>query len=146
MPPTSFAGSARKVEKSGPRVTFKDVAGQENAKREVEELVAFLRDPARYRQLGAEPPRGVLLVGPPGTGKTLLARALAGEAKVPFFHISASEFIEMFVGVGASRVRKMFDEAKKRGAGDHLHRRVGQRRPGAGRGAWEAATTSASRR
>jgi len=109
-----LAGSAKKEEKGGSRITFKDVAGQENAKREVEELVAFLRDPERYRQLGAEPPRGVLLVGPPGTGKTLLARALAGEAGVPFFHISASELIEMFVGVGASRVRKMFDEAKKR--------------------------------
>ncbi len=109
-----LTGSAKKEEKGGRRVTFDDVAGQENAKREVEELVSFLRDPARYTRLGAEPPRGVLLVGPPGTGKTLLARALAGEARVPFFHISASEFIEMFVGVGASRVRKMFEEAKKR--------------------------------
>ena len=90
------------------------MAGQDNAKREVSEMVDFLRDPERYRSLGAEPPRGVLLMGPPGTGKTLLARALAGEAGVPFFHISASEFIEMFVGVGASRVRKMFEEAKKR--------------------------------
>ncbi|NNG03044.1 MAG: ATP-dependent zinc metalloprotease FtsH [Inquilinus sp.] len=109
-----LTGSARKEEKIGQRVTFDDVAGQDNAKREVAELVAFLRDPARYSRLGAEAPRGVLLVGPPGTGKTLLARALAGEAGVPFFHISASEFIEMFVGVGASRVRKMFDEAKRR--------------------------------
>jgi cell division protease FtsH len=80
----------------------------------VAELVDFLRDPERYRRMGAEPPRGVLLMGPPGTGKTLLARALAGEAGVQFFHISASEFIEMFVGVGASRVRKMFEEAKRR--------------------------------
>ena len=97
-----------------PKVTFKDVAGQENAKREVSELVDFLREPARYTKLGAEVPRGVLLMGPPGTGKTLLARALAGEAGVPFFSISASEFIEVFVGVGAARVRKMFDEAKER--------------------------------
>ncbi len=97
-----------------PKVTFKDVAGQENAKREVSELVDFLRDPGRYTKLGAEVPRGVLLMGPPGTGKTLLARALAGEAGVPFFSISASEFIEVFVGVGAARVRKMFDEAKER--------------------------------
>ena len=107
-------GSSTKEEKSATKTTFDDVAGQDNAKREVAELVDFLRDPGRYRRLGAEPPRGVLLMGPPGTGKTLLARALAGEAGVPFFHISASEFIEMFVGVGASRVRRMFQEAKKR--------------------------------
>jgi cell division protease FtsH len=109
-----LAGSARREEKDAPKVTFDDVAGQDNAKREVAELVDFLRDPERYRRMGAEPPRGVLLMGPPGTGKTLLARALAGEAGVQFFHISASEFIEMFVGVGASRVRKMFEEAKRR--------------------------------
>jgi cell division protease FtsH len=109
-----LAGSASREEKGAPKVTFDDVAGQDNAKREVTELVDFLRDPERYRRMGAEPPRGVLLMGPPGTGKTLLARALAGEAGVQFFHISASEFIEMFVGVGASRVRKMFEEAKKR--------------------------------
>ena len=94
------------------RVTFADVAGQDNAKREVEELVEYLRDPARFERLGAEVPHGILLMGPPGTGKTLLARALAGEAGVPFFSTSASEFIEVFVGVGASRVRRMFDEAK----------------------------------
>jgi cell division protease FtsH len=96
-----------------PDVTFTDVAGQENAKREVTELVDYLRFPAKYLSLGAEIPRGVLLMGPPGTGKTLLARALAGEAGVPFYSISASEFIEVFVGVGASRVRNLFDEAKK---------------------------------
>ncbi len=107
-------GRAGKEEVQTRPVTFADVAGQDNAKREVAELVEFLRDPERYRRLGAEPPRGILLMGPPGTGKTLLARALAGEAGVPFFNISASEFIEMFVGVGASRVRNMFDEAKKR--------------------------------
>ncbi|MZR30078.1 ATP-dependent zinc metalloprotease FtsH [Sneathiella litorea] len=107
-------GSAAKEEKAGRRVTFDDVAGQEQAKKEVAELVEFLKHPEDFKKLGADPPRGVLLVGPPGTGKTLLARALAGEAGVNFFNISASEFIEMFVGVGASRVRKMFDEAKKR--------------------------------
>ena len=113
--PSEFlSGSASKEVKRKKRVTFDDVAGQENAKREVAELVDFLRDPERYRALGAEPPHGVLLMGPPGTGKTLLARALAGEADVNFYHTSASEFIEMFVGVGASRVRKMFEEAKKR--------------------------------
>jgi cell division protease FtsH len=96
-----------------PDLGFDNVAGQENAKREVSELVDYLRDPERFRRLGAEVPRGVLLMGPPGTGKTLLARALAGEAKVPFFTISASEFIEIFVGVGASRVRKLFETAKE---------------------------------
>lgn len=109
-----LTGSTAKEEKSERRVTFRDVAGLENAKREVSELVDFLKHPEVYRELGAEPPHGVLLMGAPGTGKTLLARALAGEAGVNFFHISASEFIEMFVGVGASRVRKMFEEAKKR--------------------------------
>ncbi len=104
-------GVAKKVER--PDVTFADVAGQENAKREVQELVDYLRDPERFRKLGAEVPRGVLLMGPPGTGKTLLARALAGEAGVPFFSISGSEFIEVFVGVGASRVRNLFTQAKK---------------------------------
>jgi cell division protease FtsH len=96
-----------------PKVTFEDVAGQENAKREITELVEFLRHPEDFGKLGAEVPRGVLLMGAPGTGKTLLARALAGEAGVPFYSISGSEFIEVFVGVGASRVRKLFEEAKK---------------------------------
>ena len=109
-----LTGSATREEKGAKKVTFDDVAGQDNAKREVAELVDFLRSPESYRKMGAEPPHGVLMMGPPGTGKTLLARALAGEAGVPFFHISASEFIEMFVGVGASRVRHMFEEAKKR--------------------------------
>jgi cell division protease FtsH len=95
-----------------PKITFDDVAGQDNAKREVAELVDYLRSPQQYTQLGAEVPHGVLLMGPPGTGKTLLAKALAGEANVPFFSISASEFIEMFVGVGASRVRELFRQAK----------------------------------
>jgi cell division protease FtsH len=95
------------------KVTFDDVAGLENAKRDLAEIVGYLKDPARYRELGAKIPRGVLLMGAPGTGKTLLARAVAGEADVPFFSISASEFIEVFVGVGASRVRDMFESAKK---------------------------------
>jgi len=108
-------GAATRETKAPARpVTFADVAGQENAKREVAELVDYMRNPARYQRLGAEVPRGVLLMGPPGTGKTLLAKALAGESGVPFFSISASEFIEVFVGVGAARVRKMFEEAKKR--------------------------------
>lgn len=107
-------GSVRKVEaETAPKITFDDVAGQDNAKREVAELIEFLRDADKYRRLGAEVPHGILLEGPPGTGKTLIAKALAGEAGVPFFSISASEFIEVFVGVGASRVRNLFEEAKK---------------------------------
>jgi cell division protease FtsH len=109
---SSFLKPRASVEAKPPKVGFADVAGQENAKREVAELVDCLRNPKQYLRLGAEIPHGVLLMGPPGTGKTLLARALAGEAGVPFFSISASEFIEMFVGVGASRVRKLFDQAK----------------------------------
>jgi len=95
------------------KVTFADVAGCDEAKEEVSELVEFLRDPGRFQKLGGKIPRGVLMVGSPGTGKTLLAKAIAGEAKVPFFSISGSDFVEMFVGVGASRVRDMFDQAKK---------------------------------
>jgi cell division protease FtsH len=94
-------------------VTFKDVAGAKEAKEELKEIVEFLRFPKKFHELGAKIPRGVLLLGAPGTGKTLLARAVAGEAKVPFFHMSGSEFVEMFVGVGASRVRSLFDKAKK---------------------------------
>jgi cell division protease FtsH len=103
---------ARLNDPERPQVTFADVAGEEEAKKELTEVVDFLRNPAKYHQLGARLPRGVLLVGPPGTGKTLTARAVAGEAGVPFFSISASEFVEMFVGVGASRVRDLFDRAK----------------------------------
>lgn len=99
-------------EKSG-KITFDDVAGIDEAKHELEEVVDFLKDPQKFQRLGGRIPRGVLLVGPPGTGKTLLARAIAGEANVPFFSISGSDFVEMFVGVGASRVRDMFDQAKK---------------------------------
>ncbi len=95
------------------KVTFADVAGVDEAKEEVHELVEFLRDPGKFQKLGGKIPRGVLMVGPPGTGKTLLAKAIAGEAKVPFFIISGSDFVEMFVGVGASRVRDMFEQAKK---------------------------------
>jgi cell division protease FtsH len=95
------------------KITFADVAGVEEAKEEVRELVDFLRDPGKFQRLGGTIPRGVLMIGSPGTGKTLLAKAIAGEAKVPFFSISGSDFVEMFVGVGASRVRDMFDQAKK---------------------------------
>ncbi|MBX3071400.1 MAG: ATP-dependent zinc metalloprotease FtsH [Thermomicrobiales bacterium] len=103
---------ARQHDPERPQVTFADVAGEEEAKRELTEVVDFLRNPAKYHQLGARLPRGVLLVGPPGTGKTLMAKSVAGEAGVPFFSISASEFVEMFVGVGASRVRDLFEKAK----------------------------------
>ncbi len=104
---------ARMLEQDQNKVTFADVAGCDEAKEEVEEMVDFLKDPAKYQKLGGSVPRGALMVGPPGTGKTLLARAIAGEAKVPFFTISGSDFVEMFVGVGASRVRDMFEQAKK---------------------------------
>ena len=101
------------LDESNNNVTFADVAGCDEAKDEVQELVEFLRDPSKFQKLGGRIPRGVLLVGPPGTGKTLLAKAIAGEAKVPFFSISGSDFVEMFVGVGAARVRDMFETAKK---------------------------------
>ena len=110
----SFGKSRAKLQgENDVKVTLADVAGCDEAKEEVGELVEFLRDPGRFQKLGGKIPRGVLMVGPPGTGKTLLARAIAGEAKVPFFSISGSDFVEMFVGVGASRVRDMFETAKK---------------------------------
>ncbi|MDY0050627.1 MAG: ATP-dependent zinc metalloprotease FtsH, partial [Halothiobacillaceae bacterium] len=110
----SFGKSrARLMGEDQVKVTFADVAGADEAKGEVVELVEFLRDPGKFQRLGGKIPRGVLMVGPPGTGKTLLAKAIAGEAKVPFFTISGSDFVEMFVGVGASRVRDMFEQAKK---------------------------------
>jgi len=110
----SFGKSkARMLDENNNTVTFADVAGCEEAKEEVSELVDFLRDPSKFQKLGGRIPRGVLMVGSPGTGKTLLARAIAGEAKVPFFSISGSDFVEMFVGVGAARVRDMFEQAKK---------------------------------
>src|SRR5690606_34801405 len=112
--PMTFGKSrARLMGEDQIKTTFADVAGVEEAKEEVQELVEYLRDPGRFQRLGGRIPRGVLMSGPPGTGKTLLAKAIAGEAKVPFFSISGSDFVEMFVGVGASRVRDMFDQAKK---------------------------------
>ncbi|WP_424367061.1 ATP-dependent metallopeptidase FtsH/Yme1/Tma family protein, partial [Maribacter sp.] len=110
----SFGKSkARMLTEDQVKVTFNDVAGIEEAKEEVTEMVDFLRDPSKFQKLGGKIPKGVLMLGSPGTGKTLLARAIAGEAKVPFFTISGSDFVEMFVGVGASRVRDMFEQAKK---------------------------------
>ncbi len=112
--PMSFGKSkARLLSEDQIKTTFADVAGVEEAKEDVQELVDFLKDPGKFQRLGGRIPRGVLMVGPPGTGKTLIAKAIAGEAKVPFFTISGSDFVEMFVGVGASRVRDMFDQAKK---------------------------------
>ena len=110
----SFGKSKAKLtSSSGKKVTFKDVAGVEEAKEELEEIIAFLKEPQKFQKLGGKIPKGVLLMGPPGTGKTLLARAIAGEANVPFFSISGSDFVEMFVGVGASRVRDLFEQGKK---------------------------------
>ena len=110
----SFGKSrARLLSSQQKKVTFKDVAGVEEAKEELGEIIEFLREPQKFQKLGGRIPKGVLLVGPPGTGKTLLARAIAGEANVPFFSISGSDFVEMFVGVGASRVRDLFEQGKK---------------------------------
>ena len=112
--PFSFGKSkARQLDQTNNKTTFADVAGCEESKEEVTEVVDFLKDPAKFHKLGGRIPRGILMVGPPGTGKTLLARAIAGEAKVPFYSISGSDFVEMFVGVGAARVRDMFEQAKK---------------------------------
>ena len=112
--PFSFGKSkARQLDQTNNQTTFADVAGCDEAKEEVTEVVEFLKDPGKFHKLGGRIPRGVLMVGPPGTGKTLLARAIAGEAKVPFYTISGSDFVEMFVGVGAARVRDMFEQAKK---------------------------------
>ena len=105
--------NARTQPSNGPKITFADVAGADEEKEEMSEIVDFMKNPRKYQELGAKIPRGVLLLGPPGTGKTLLAKAVAGEANVPFFSISGSDFVEMFVGVGASRVRDLFDQAKK---------------------------------
>src|SRR5690606_23623300 len=104
---------AKNVTKENPDVTFADVAGSDEAVEELQEIKEFLSDPSRFQALGAKIPKGVLLYGPPGTGKTLLARAVAGEAGVPFYPISGSDFVEMFVGVGASRVRDLFTQAKE---------------------------------
>ena len=110
------------------KMTFADVAGVDEAKEELEEIVRFLKNPQDYGRLGGRLPKGILLVGPPGTGKTLLARAVAGETGVPFLSINGSEFVEMFVGVGAARVRDLFDPGAQARAGDHLHRRAGRAR------------------
>ncbi|WP_143243173.1 ATP-dependent metallopeptidase FtsH/Yme1/Tma family protein, partial [Bathymodiolus azoricus thioautotrophic gill symbiont] len=128
---------AKLLEEDQIKVGFSDVAGVEEAKEDVMEIVDFLKDPSKYEFVGGKIPHGVLLVGPPGTGKTLLARAIAGEANVPFFSISGSDFVEMFVGVGASRVRDMFEQAKKRAPCiifiDEIDA-VGRQRGGAGTG------------
>ena len=137
---------AKVFDEEKPSTTFADVAGYDGAKSEISEVVDFLRNPGRYARVGALVPRGVLMVGPPGTGKTLLARAVAGEAKVPFFSVTGSSFVELFVGVGASRVRDLFAEARKRAPAiifiDEIDA-IGQRR--AGSGAWSP-TTSGNRR
>ncbi|HYM24309.1 MAG TPA: ATP-dependent metallopeptidase FtsH/Yme1/Tma family protein, partial [Vicinamibacterales bacterium] len=110
----SFGKSKAKLSSSAQKkVTFKDVAGVDEAKEELQEIIEFLKEPQKFQKLGGRIPKGVLLMGPPGTGKTLLARAVAGEANVPFFSISGSDFVEMFVGVGASRVRDLFEQGKK---------------------------------
>ncbi|MDR2778132.1 MAG: ATP-dependent zinc metalloprotease FtsH, partial [Rickettsiales bacterium] len=111
--PFNFSRSKARISQTKGKITFEDVAGIDEAKEEVKELVDFLKDPEKYTDIGAKIPRGCLLIGPPGTGKTLLAKAIAGEADVPFYFISGSDFVEMFVGVGASRVRNMFSDAKK---------------------------------
>ena len=104
---------AKLLTRENEKIVFADVAGCEEAKEEVAEIVDFLKDPKRFRKIGGKIPKGVLMVGPPGTGKTLLAKAVAGEADVPFFSISGSDFVEMFVGVGAARVRDMFEQGRK---------------------------------
>jgi AFG3 family protein len=130
--PANVYGEDKKIE-----VRFKDVAGAENAKQEVTEFVDFLKNPKKYQALGARVPRGALLTGPPGTGKTLLAKAVAGEAGVPFLSTSGSEFVEMFVGVGASRVRDLFKTAREKAPSivfiDEIDA-VGKKRGGGGRG------------
>ena len=110
----SFGKSRAKLASSNrPKVTFGDVAGADEAKQELHEIIEYLRDPDKYQRLGGKIPKGALLLGPPGTGKTLLAKAVAGEAGVPFFSMSGADFVEMFVGVGASRVRDLFEQGKK---------------------------------
>ncbi len=121
-------GAKLLTEKHG-HVTFDDVAGIDEAKEELEEIVDFLRDPQKFQRLGGKIPKGVLLVGPPGTGKTLLARAIAGEANVPFFTISGSDFVEMFVGVGASARARHVRAGQEERALHHLHRRNRRGRP-----------------
>ena len=111
----TFGKSNAKVYvKSSEGIKFSDVAGEDEAKESLQEIVDYLHDPSKYREIGASMPKGILLVGPPGTGKTMLAKAVAGEANVPFFSISGSEFVEMFVGMGASKVRDLFKQAKEK--------------------------------
>jgi len=142
----SFGKSrARMVNQSDKSVTFADVAGVDEAKEELQEVVEFLKDPKKFTRLGGKIPRGVILVGPPGSGKTLLARAVAGEASVPFFSISGSDFVEMFVGVGASRVRDLFQQATSTRRASSSSTRSTPWAASAAR-AWAGATTSASRR
>ena len=136
---------ARTVSKDQPKVTFADVAGADEAVEELQEIKEFLEAPGKFQAMGAKIPKGVLLFGPPGTGKTLLARAVAGEAGVPFFSISGSDFVEMFVGVGASRVRDLFEQAKASAPRSSSWTRSTPSAAIAGR-AWVAATTSGSRR
>ena len=135
--------SGKLLEGQTPTTKFADVAGEEAAVQEVEEIKDFLKDPSRYKALGARIPRGVLLYGPPGTGKTLLARAIAGEAGVPFYSMAGSDFVEMFVGLGASRVRDLFDEAKKNAPAiifiDEIDA-VGRKRGGSGIERWPRRT------
>ncbi len=117
----SFGKSRARLAGEKTRITFKDVAGVEEAKEELQEIIEFLKDPMKFQKLGGRIPKGVLLMGPPGTGKTLMAKAVAGEANVPFFSISGSDFVEMFVGVGAARVRDLFEQGK-RPRRDYFHR------------------------
>jgi cell division protease FtsH len=111
-PPPFGKSKAKRFNENGKKIKFADVAGQKDAKTDLEEIVSFLKEPEKFTELGAKIPKGVLLVGMPGTGKTLLAKAVAGEASVAFFHMSGSDFVEMFVGVGASRVRDLFEQAR----------------------------------
>ena len=128
---------------SASSIAWKDVAGADEAKAELAEVVEFLKDPQRFRALGAKVPKGILLHGPPGTGKTLLAKAVAGESGAQFFSQSAAAFVEMFAGLGAARIRRLFAEARRRAPRDHLHRRD---RRGRAASAGRTTTPSASRR
>ena len=141
----SFGKSkARMLNENNNTVTFADVAGCDEAKEEVKEVVDFLKDPQKFQKLGGRIPRGLLLVGSPGTGKTLLAKSIAGEAKVPFFSISGSDFVEMFVGVGAARVRDMFENARKMRLALFLLTKS-MRWVASAAQAWVAVTTSANK-
>ena len=143
----SFGKSrARLLSMQQKKVTFKDVAGVDEAKEELKEIIEYLREPQKFQKLGGRIPKGVLLVGPPGTGKTLLARAVAGEANVPFFSISGSDFVEMFVGVGASRVRDLFEQGKKNAPCIIFIDEIDAVGPPSRRRTWAAVTTNASRR